>query len=97
VVVELKQEMRQQLAAHRELLRSETEKVVSVVTANSRLVQKLSCSPDPACHRSELYGRWPEHSARSASHALLAWTVSGLCDGSMIRSNLQSLSGYGIW
>jgi hypothetical protein len=42
VVVELKQEMKQQLAAHRELLRSETEKVVSAVTANSRLFQKLA-------------------------------------------------------
>jgi hypothetical protein len=42
VVVELKQEMEQQLAAHGELLRSETEKVVSTVAANSRLFQKLA-------------------------------------------------------
>jgi hypothetical protein len=42
VVLELKQEMEQQLAAHCELLRSETEKVVSAVTANSRLFQKLA-------------------------------------------------------
>jgi hypothetical protein len=42
VVLELKQEMEQQLAAHGELLRSETEKVVSTVAANSRLFQKLA-------------------------------------------------------
>jgi hypothetical protein len=42
VVIELKQEMEQQLAAHGELLRSEAEKVVSTVAANRRLFQKLA-------------------------------------------------------
>jgi hypothetical protein len=42
VVLELQQEMEKQLAAHSELFRSEFEKVVLAMTANSRLFQKLA-------------------------------------------------------